>query len=79
MARKRYKQITVAIDDDANECLYVDGKAWDAKGEITVYAADIGAVAGSDPIRFQHVHVDKNPADDWPDDFADLTRSESVA
>lgn len=75
MSDKTYKKLTVAIDDNANECLYIDGKAWKSKGEVTVYATDIAEFGGSEQFLFEHVHVDKAPADDWPDDFADLQPS----
>lgn len=76
MADKPYKQITVASNEDANECLYIDGKAWKSTGEITVYACDIAEAAGDQPVLIEHRNVLWPNDQDWPDDLAVLPTEE---
>lgn len=64
------KTLTVLTDSDTgDECLYVNGNAWESKGEATVYATDIAKFAGGEPIRFEHHHVEMDWCDlaTWPD------------
>lgn len=70
MANEIVEMTVAIIEDGIEECLYTDGKAWKAKGEVTVYAADIAEFADGRLIRFQHRAV-KDPGS-WPDNLADL-------
>jgi hypothetical protein len=60
------KTLTVVIDDDANECLYIDGKAWASTGDITVYAGNIAEASGDEPVLIRHVSIDFHH-EQWPD------------
>jgi hypothetical protein len=60
------KTLTVVIDEDSDECLYIDGKAWKEKGETTVYACDVAKAAGEEPFLFRHVAIDGYHLE-WPD------------
>jgi hypothetical protein len=60
------KTLTVVIDEDSDECLYIDGKAWDSAGERTVYACDVAKAAGEEPFLFRHVLIDGHHLE-WPD------------
>ena len=67
----KIKKITVAQDiGSADECLYIDGKAWESRGESTVYACDIAAEAKDCAIVFALVRV--NAPERWPDTLAQL-------
>lgn len=62
--------ITVVNDLDNNECLYVRGRAWDEKGESTVYASDLvhaaaGRLIDLKLLTIEHVH------EEWPDSLVD--------
>ena len=65
----KIKRITILIDDESNECLYADGKAWESTGEVTVYACDIAEAAGGDAIYFEHKSID-HCWDRWPSNLA---------
>ena len=60
------KTLTIVIDEDASECLYIDGKSWKAKGEMTVYACDIAEAAGGEPVLIRHVPIEFRH-ENWPD------------
>lgn len=67
------KTLTVVIDTLANECLYIDGKSWPSKGEMTVYACDVAAAAGDEPIMFRHEQIEFQH-EQWPDTLEDALR-----
>lgn len=69
------KEITVVINENADECLYINGKAWESTGETTVYATDIADAAGDEPILFRHVGVDWDA--DWPENLSDLPTTDN--
>lgn len=60
------KTLTIVSDEDSRECLYIDGVAWKAKGETTVYAVDICQAAGDQPVRLVFESIDFYHHD-WPD------------
>lgn len=68
----KFMNVTVAQDDDSNECLYVNGKRWKYVGEVTVYACDIAGVASGKLISFDLVSVDRKDGEEWPESIADL-------
>lgn len=65
------KSLVVVIDENSDECLYVDGKAWRSRVESTVYACDIFEYAEGVPITFEHRHVES--VEHWPDSLDELT------
>ena len=67
-------QFVVAIDDDSNEALYIDGQLASADGP-TVYACDIASHAHDRVIQFSHVSVGGLHADKWPESLEDLKRA----
>lgn len=73
-----FKQLTVVIDQDANECLYINGKCWSATGETTVYATDLAAAAAGEPVILRHIalnipeHV--SFSDVWPESLGDVLK-----
>lgn len=72
------KTLTVVIDEDSNECLYIDGNSWESKGEKTVHSCDVAEAAGDQPILFRHVSIDFYHHD-WPDTLEEaLTKPDSV-
>lgn len=83
------RELVVAQTPEADECLYINGRAWQARGEITVYACDICEYAGDGPVRIRMVQVETplagvtNPDTgereeviDWPDRLDELVRIE---
>ncbi len=64
--------MTVFIDENSNECLYVEGKAWDGRGERTVYVTDLDAYAKQRPILLQHIPIEGDWAERWPDDMDEV-------
>lgn len=60
------KTLTIVIDEDSYECLYIDGKAWGSKGEMTVYACEIAEAAGDEPVLIRHVPIEWEHKE-WPD------------
>lgn len=60
------KKLTIVIDENSYECLYIDGKAWASTGEVTVYACDIAAAAGDEPVLIVHQPIDFYH-EQWPD------------
>lgn len=69
MPKQEFADITVVIDADSNECLYLDGVAWESKGEITVYVTDLVAASGGFPIKLKHEEIDF-VHEEWPDSLA---------
>ena len=65
--------ITVVIDGAGDECLYCEGKAWEHKGEITVYVCDLVEAADGRPILLQHVEIEL-VHDEWPDSLEDAVK-----
>lgn len=64
-------EITVVIDqDDSVECMYVEGKAWDGRGEQTIYVTDLFAAAKGRPILLTHKLVDWTGP--WPDTLEEI-------
>jgi hypothetical protein len=61
------KKLTVVQDVNSIECLYVDGLAWDAKGETTVYFIDLVDVAGNEPVTLELVKLEYARTNNWPD------------
>lgn len=66
-------EMTVFIDEDSNECLYVEGKRWEGAGETTIYIADIVAHAKDRPILLKHVDVPGDWYSEWPETLAEVT------
>lgn len=64
------KVLTVVIDPNSDECLYVDGIAWESTGETTVYACDIDSAAQGEAILFHHRHINWC-FDRWPKTLAE--------
>lgn len=64
-------KLTVLIDEDSNECLYVEGKAWAGRGEMTVYVCDLVAEAGEWPILLRHIKVTGSRYGQWPENLED--------
>lgn len=60
------KKLTIVIDENSCECLYIDGKSWPSKGEMTVYACDIASAAGGEPVLISHESIDFYH-EQWPD------------
>ena len=70
-------KMTVAFDEDSNECLFVEGRRWSEKYEGTVYSVDLHTAANGRPIQLDRVLVDRpthhsekdgcGVYDDWPD------------
>ena len=67
------RELTVVIDPDGNECLYINGDVWDSTGETTVYATDLAAASNEEPCLFRHVAID-HVFDDWPLTLDEATR-----
>lgn len=63
-------KLTVVIDPNGNECLYVNGCVWESVGEISVYTCDLVAAAGDCLIDLKHVSCAE--VDDWPEKLHDL-------
>lgn len=74
------KKIVVLIDQDSNECMYIDGKRWSDREETTVYCTDLARVTSgsSSTVTFEHRAVerptfvdpdrdDKEFFESWPD------------
>lgn len=53
-----FKELTVVIDQDGSECLYVNGECWEHTGETTVYSCDLAKAAGENPVILKHVSVE---------------------
>lgn len=73
-------KMTVLIDEDSNECLYVEDAAWHSRGEITVFVCDLVAEAKGRPMLLDHVRVSRPGRDvedkgwvydRWPRSLAD--------
>lgn len=64
------KTLTIVIDENAHECLYIDGTAWEFQCEVTVYACDIASAAGDEPVRIVHQPIEFYH-DQWPDKLDD--------
>ena len=60
------KTVTIVIDEDSFECLYINGVIWPSKGEWSVYAVDIAKAAGDEPVLIRHVPIDF-AHEEWPD------------
>ena len=67
--KSRTVEITVVIDQDSSECLYVAGRAWESRGE-TVYVSDLVDVADGRLIDLKHVSIEF-VHDEWPDLLSD--------
>lgn len=70
------------VDDDTspwfgNECMYVNGRAWERTNKDTVYSRDIATADDScgGLIRLEHRFVAAPPNGKWPDNLADLALS----
>lgn len=48
-------KLTVMIDEQSDECLYVGEHAWDGRGERTVYVSDLMEHAAGKLIELKHV------------------------
>ena len=60
------KTLAIVIDENHDECLYIDGKAWSSTGADAVYACDIAEAAGDEPVLIRHVLIDFAHGE-WPD------------
>lgn len=68
------KILTVVSDDNADECLYVDGISWDHTEETTIYFVDLTGLVGPDePVVLRHVSIDFVRSY-WPDKLEDALR-----
>ena len=66
--------ITIVMDDDMYECLYVDGKRWTHdQGDISMYVADVAEAAGDRAIRLSHETVEF-AHDKFPDKLEDALK-----
>ena len=65
--------LTVVIDEDSDECLYIEGKSWRGTGESTVYVTDLTEAAGNRPIMLRHVHIE-HTFTRWPDKLEDALK-----
>ena len=64
--------VVVSDKDSGDECLYINGQAWESTGECTVYACDIDEAAGRQPVLFDRWTAIDVP-DAWPTKLVDLT------
>lgn len=64
------KKLTVLIDENSDECLYVDGIAWSATGERTVYVCDLVEMSLGMPIELKQVSVVRGEKR-WPERLDD--------
>lgn len=77
---EQIKELTVVIDQDGNECLYINGECWERTGENTVYAVDLATAAGKDPVLLKHVAVEvpddmlESRDGAWPKSLSDLLK-----
>lgn len=69
--------VIVAIDDDSNEALYVDGQLASEDGP-TVYACDVAMHTDGMVMRFRHIDVSGVHLDKWPSDFHQLKSAQIV-
>lgn len=74
----KIKKLTVLIDEESNECLYIDGIAWESTGEVTVYCCDIAEHAGDAAIIFKHEHIG-HCHDRWPRTLAEAVKPPATA
>lgn len=70
---EKHRELVVVGDPNADECLYVNGQAWEFTGETTVYATDFEEAANGEPclIRLEsidHVH------EQWPKTLEEALR-----
>lgn len=73
-----HRELTVLIDCDSNECLYIDGQRWEYSGESTIYATELAAAAGEALVRLTHCEIDFHHLCGWPETLADaLTQTEN--
>lgn len=68
------KKLTVLIDQDGNECLYIDGKCWQHTGETTVYAVDLAEAADGEAVTLDHVPVTVPEDAEWPTSLEDALK-----
>ena len=65
------KEIVIAIDQSANEALYVDGELYPLGG-AWFFATELVEAAGDEPVTLRQVEVEDVTAKHWPNDLADL-------
>ena len=68
------KSLVVLIDQDGNECLYIDGKCWEHTGETTVYATDLAYAADGNAVTLRHLAVDVLERAKWPSELKDALK-----
>lgn len=74
------KTLTVVIDEDGNECLYIDGSCAAAKQVAeceAIYATDLAAAANDQLCILNHLTLggiigEGGIMDEWPDELEDL-------
>jgi hypothetical protein len=66
--------ITVVIDSDSNECMYVEEDCWSGTGEITVYVTDLVEYSHGRPILLNHVSIE-HVHEVWPDSLNEAIRT----
>lgn len=52
-------KMTVLIDSNSFECLYVEGERWNATGEPTVFVCDLVVNARGRPMFLEHINVER--------------------
>ena len=52
-------KLTVLIDPNSDECLYIEGNAWEARGEPTVYVSDLVEAAEDKPIILIQIAINR--------------------
>jgi hypothetical protein len=72
-ASRKTVNLTVVMDSDANECLYIDGHAWKGTGEMTVYACDLVDAAKGRLIRLEHISLEFWH-EHWPAELEDALK-----
>ena len=64
------KEIVIAIDQSANEALYVDGELYPLGG-AWFFATELVEAAGDEPVTLREVEVEDSD-EYWPEALADL-------
>lgn len=67
--------LTVCMDQNSHEHLYVDGQTWGWQGECTVYACDLVEAAAGKPILLTIRDFVSQEGATWPPTLAELEAS----
>lgn len=68
------RKITLVNDENANECLYIDGKVWPYKGESTIFASELIYQTEGKPCVLEEVNLEHS-VDEWPDKLEDALKA----